>query len=183
MHHYSMPVQVDEAASGPFWVSGNNEKLMGICANCNTTSMSCTPSGSQPGDYLLITNLNSLLPHRSSRIQCEPTWRETWPGATEEEIEAVLHSTGPTDTASIFAAAISGLPRTYQQALASLEKELWTSAMQSEYNELLAQGTWKLVDLPSSRKAIKSKWVYNVKYNKDGNMNRYKARLVAKGFT
>lgn len=43
---------------------------------------------------------------------------------TEKEIEAVLHGTGPTDTASVFAAAISGLPRIYQQALASLEKEL-----------------------------------------------------------
>lgn len=55
--------------------------------------------------------------------------------------------------------------------------------MQSEYDGLLAQGTWELVDLLPGRKAIKSKWGYDVKYDKDGNVDCYKARLVAKDFT
>jgi hypothetical protein len=38
--------------------------------------------------------------------------------------------------------------------------------------------TWELVDLPPSRRAVKSKWVFKLKV--DG---RYRARLVAKGFT
>lgn len=35
MHHYSVPGYIDEAAFGLFRVSGNNEKLVGIYANCD----------------------------------------------------------------------------------------------------------------------------------------------------
>jgi hypothetical protein len=39
------------------------------------------------------------------------------------------------------------------------------------------------VDLPKGRKAVKCRWVYKLKRDTHGNINRYKARLVAKGFT
>jgi histone deacetylase 1/2 len=39
-----------------------------------------------------------------------------------------------------------------------------------------------LVPLPTNRKAIGCKWVFCVKENADGTVNKYKARLVAKGF-
>lgn len=35
MHHYLVLGQIDGATSEPFQVSGNNEKLVSICANCN----------------------------------------------------------------------------------------------------------------------------------------------------
>ena len=54
--------------------------------------------------------------------------------------------------------------------------------MQSEYDALMRNGTWTLVDLPASRTAIGCKWVFRVKENPDGSVNKYKARLVAKGF-
>ncbi|RZB99386.1 Pentatricopeptide repeat-containing protein isoform B [Glycine soja] len=42
--------------------------------------------------------------------------------------------------------------------------------------------TWTLVDLPASRTTIGCKWVFRVKENPDGSVNKYKARLVAKDF-
>ena len=42
--------------------------------------------------------------------------------------------------------------------------------------------TWDLVDAPKGVKPIECKWVYKVKYNTEGLVNRYKARLVAKGY-
>ena len=42
--------------------------------------------------------------------------------------------------------------------------------------------TWDLVDALKGVKPIRCRWVYKVKYNTDGSINRYKARLVAKGY-
>lgn len=54
--------------------------------------------------------------------------------------------------------------------------------MQEEYFALEKNKTWSLVPLPSNRQAIGCKWVFRVKENIDGTMNKYKARLVTKGF-
>lgn len=43
--------------------------------------------------------------------------------------------------------------------------------------------TWKIVDLPTEKKAIGCKWVYKTKYKDDGLTERYKARLVGKDCT
>ncbi|KZV39224.1 Cysteine-rich RLK (receptor-like protein kinase) 8 [Dorcoceras hygrometricum] len=37
--------------------------------------------------------------------------------------------------------------------------------------------------LPKDKKTVGCKWVFNVKLNSDGSMERYKARLVARGYT
>lgn len=43
--------------------------------------------------------------------------------------------------------------------------------------------TWQLVDLPQGRKAIDCKWVFRLKLNSDGSIQKRKARLVAKAFS
>ena len=54
--------------------------------------------------------------------------------------------------------------------------------MQLEYEALMKNHTWDLVPLPPNKKAIGCKWVFRVKENAYGSINKFKARLVAKGF-
>lgn len=53
--------------------------------------------------------------------------------------------------------------------------------MGSEVTALEENGTWTIEDLPPGKKAIGSKWVYKIKHNADGTIERYKPRLVALG--
>jgi hypothetical protein len=54
--------------------------------------------------------------------------------------------------------------------------------MDEEMAALDANATWELVALPKDKKAIGCKWVYKVKHNAHGSVNRYKTRLVTKGY-
>ena len=54
--------------------------------------------------------------------------------------------------------------------------------MKKEYDALIKNGTWRLVDPSVGVKPIGCKWVYKIKYNTDGSLDKYKARLVAKGY-
>eukprot|EP00253_Pinus_taeda_P036717 PITA_36717 len=58
----------------------------------------------------------------------------------------------------------------------------WKEVMQKEYDALIKNDTWKLVDRPFGTKTIGCKWVYKDKYKADGSLDKHKARLVAKGF-
>ena len=63
------------------------------------------------------------------------------------------------------------------------DKDLWLEAAKSEYNSLMNQKTWKLVPRPTDKPVIKSRWLFKLKLNSDGQISRYKARFVAKGLT
>jgi hypothetical protein len=71
-------------------------------------------------------------------------------------------------------------PSTYKEAVKHKE---WQQAMVEEYQVVIDNNTWKLVDCPTGVKPIGCKWVYRIKYNQHGEIDKYKARLVAKGFT
>ncbi|BBG99703.1 Far-red impaired responsive family protein, partial [Prunus dulcis] len=58
----------------------------------------------------------------------------------------------------------------------------WRSAMTEEINALLKNNTWSLVPHSPLHAPVGCKWVFRIKRNSDGSIERYKARLVAKGF-
>jgi hypothetical protein len=54
--------------------------------------------------------------------------------------------------------------------------------MVTEMNSIQDNKTWELAVLPPGHRAIGLKWVFKVKRDPDGKINKHKARLVAKGY-
>ena len=73
-------------------------------------------------------------------------------------------------------------PKTIEEAMSSDYAKQWKEAADSEYASLIENNTWNLVKLPKDRKPIGCKWVFKVKYNHEGKIERFKGRLVAKGY-
>lgn len=65
----------------------------------------------------------------------------------------------------------------------ALTKKEWRNAMREEMSALEKNKTWEVVDKPRGTNIVDCKWIFTVKYNADGSLERYKARLVAKGYT
>ena len=61
-------------------------------------------------------------------------------------------------------------------------ERVWRDACEDEVASIKKNKTWTLVDLLSGYKAIGLKWVFKLKRNADGSVNKHKARLVAKGY-
>ena len=74
-------------------------------------------------------------------------------------------------------------PKTYQEAMKSIDASFWKDAINSELESIMANHTWELVDLPRECKPIGCKWIFKKKLKVDGSIDKFKARLVAKGYT
>ena len=79
--------------------------------------------------------------------------------------------------------SVGEMPTTFKTAMESGDAVKWKQACDSEHDSLCKNETWDVVPLPKGRKAIGCRWVFRVKENQDGEIERFKARLVAKGFS
>eukprot|EP00894_Picocystis_sp_ML_P000666 jgi/Pico_ML_1/51183/g2261.t1 len=66
--------------------------------------------------------------------------------------------------------------------MARPDAELWREAITDELTSLAKNGTWRLVPLPPGRTPLTTTWVFKVKTDGDGQVERYKARLCVRGF-
>jgi len=100
---------------------------------------------------------------------------------------AILDSPENDDTELALLAAKHDLdipiPRTYEEAIDDPNYgPQWKEAIWEEINSLVANGTWKEELRLEHANLVSTKWVFTVKGNPDGTLERFKARLVARGF-
>ena len=74
-------------------------------------------------------------------------------------------------------------PKSFASALKTDQAPQWRDAATLEYNTLVGNDTWEIVKLPPGAKVIDSGWVFKVKMNADGSVERFKGRIVAKGYS
>ena len=103
---------------------------------------------------------------RSQRQVSMPKYLEDYVLLAEEESEYLL-------------SVINEEPWDYAEAK---ETQEWREACEDEIASIEKNKTWDLVELPQGAKPIGLKWVFKLKKNAEGNINKYKARLVAKGY-
>ncbi|GJX61870.1 putative RNA-directed DNA polymerase [Tanacetum coccineum] len=109
------------------------------------------------GDTTTITPSTEELPHNSEHLALSKSFT-----CTVNQLSSV------------------SIPSNFQEALLD---QRWKKAMDEEMDALQRNSTWELVDKPHGYRIVGCRWVFTIKMNSDGSIDRYKARLVAKGYT
>ncbi|KAL0304041.1 UNVERIFIED_CONTAM: Retrovirus-related Pol polyprotein from transposon RE2 [Sesamum radiatum] len=113
---------------------------------------------------------------RSQRISQKPSWLNDYVcTCSTHDVSNCSPSTYSSAHIS-FVALLSSMQKPHNYIQASKDKK-WVEAMQHELDALAQNDT-----LPLGKKAIGSRWVFRLKLNADGSVQRHKARLVAKGY-
>ena len=73
-------------------------------------------------------------------------------------------------------------PKNYAEAMQSEFQEFWNAAIAEEIANLKAYDVFRFEPLPPGVKPINSRYVFKVKINQQGLVDRFKARLVVQGF-
>lgn len=73
-------------------------------------------------------------------------------------------------------------PATYDEALHSPEGEYWKQAIEDELSALKNKKVWTCGDRIPMKEVIGTKWVFTIKRNEYGEIERYKTRIVALGY-
>lgn len=74
------------------------------------------------------------------------------------------------------------LPSLPKSVASALKHERWTNAMGDEMAAQTQNGTWSLVPVTPNMHVLGYRWIFTVKLNADGTLDKLKARLVAKGY-
>ena len=74
------------------------------------------------------------------------------------------------------------IPKSYRHAM-STDPKRWMNAMRTEMDTLKSKHMWDLVQSPPGANIMDSMWVYDIKWDGEGNRIKDKARLVGKGYT
>ncbi|OQR85104.1 retrovirus-related Pol polyprotein from transposon TNT 1-94 [Achlya hypogyna] len=125
--------------------------------------------------------LTMKTPHESITKVLETHQAKT-PGPRRSD-RLTEHMTATGGEAQVVMATTIKEPRNPREALAGPQAKEWETAMQAEIDNLIQNGTWELVAKPVGVNIVGHKWVYKIKFDNVGEVERFKARLVAQGFS
>jgi len=149
----------------PHPLPGAEDHSFEVCSPTSTTS-----------------NESSVLPNRSTRGQPAKRYEPSLHAKSKYPVANYISTGRLSKSYESFMNQISAVsvPNKVQDAL---DDPKWKRAMEEEMEALQKNNTWQLVSPPQGKRAVGCRWVFTVKHNADGSVNRYKARLVAQGFT
>ena len=93
-------------------------------------------------------------------------------------LQDLYDSKETTDGVTLFCLFADREPTGFEEAV---REKKWRDAMDEEIKAVKKNDTWELATLPTGKNSTGVKWVYKLKKNAKGEVERYKARLVVKG--
>lgn len=90
-----------------------------------------------------------------------------------------LHEYGAAQVAN---GTLTDEPKTLTEISKRPDFALWEQSMSEEMTSLLAMGVYEVVPKPPHAQPLGCRWVFKIKRDALGNVEKYKSRLVVKGF-
>ena len=78
-------------------------------------------------------------------------------------------------TESAFVVLAEDEPNTYQDAMKSPDSEKWMKACRLEYDTIMGYVSWDLVQKPPEVNVVGCRWIFRIKRDNLGQINKYKA--------
>jgi hypothetical protein len=55
--------------------------------------------------------------------------------------------------------------------------------MTEEYQSIMKNEVWEIVPRPKNKDVVSSRWLFKIKHDVDGSIEKYKVRFVARSFS
>lgn len=82
----------------------------------------------------------------------------------------------------ILLTSVDAEPANFDEATHGPDSQKWSAAIKEELDAHEKNATWQIVDRPSTNVLLTGRWIFKVKRDQSGNVERHKARLVARGY-
>ena len=119
-------------------------------------------------------------------VSSHARFTDRYPHEIKEDDQRTTETEDTSDTEDTSYSTTDQDEPSYQEAINSHEKHLWTETMNEELKSLQDQQTYEEIDIsavPKGTNIVTSKWVLRKKRDQLGNIVKFKARTCARGFT